>query len=228
MIDVLKHVGAPGSILFLVVSVLVAVVLLRFTRRYRRVGGVLLALIVGSYVILALPFVSQHIAAGLPDVDSERPSRIETLIVLDGDNRRGRVRELQRALASGPPAHLWVLGDRWILDAMQEAGLSDLRLIHDDSARTTQAQMVQVDDIARHSPGATAVIASRLQAPRVQALIHARRSPVSVLPSPVDAEPAKDGFKRFVPVYIALRLSRDAIYEHTALVYYRWRGFIEP
>jgi hypothetical protein len=31
----------------------------------------------------------------------------------------------------------------------------------------------------------------------------------------------------FVPTYYALRVSRDAIYEHVALRYYRWHGWIK-
>jgi hypothetical protein len=227
VIDVLKFVGSPGSIPFLVVSVLLAVVLLRFTRRYRRLGAALLAAVAGAYVVLALPVVSHAIANRLPDVPVKRPDRIETVIVLDGDNRRGRVRELQHILESGRPMTVWVLGDRWILDALNEAGVSGPRFRYDDRARTTKAQIQQVESIAKDSPATTAVIASRLQAPRVAALITATRSSVTVLPSAVDAEPPTHGVERFIPTYIALRLSRDAIYEHAALAYYRLRQFVE-
>jgi hypothetical protein len=58
------------------------------------------------------------------------------------------------------------------------------------------------------------------------ALIRSRNCPVALLPSAVDAEPPTAGTDRFVPSYLALRLSRDAIYEHAALVYYRSRRFI--
>jgi hypothetical protein len=87
--------------------------------------------------------------------------------------------------------------------------------------------MLALQEICGRSPHAhTAVIASRLQAARVDALIRTARLPVTLLSSPVDEEPPVSGAARFVPSYIALRMSRDAIYEHAALVYYRWRGWI--
>ncbi len=50
---------------------------------------------------------------------------------------------------------------------------------------------------------------------------------VRLIESPVDVEPASTGALAFVPTYYALRLSRDAIYEHAALRYYRWHGWIK-
>jgi hypothetical protein len=228
VIDLLKFVGAPGSIAFLVVAVLLAIALLRFTRRFRRLGGTLLALVVGGYLVLSLPVVSHQIANRLPVAQTARPDRIDTVIVLDGDNRRGRVRELQHVIASDAPKTVWILGDHWILDALKEAGVTGPHFRYDDRAPTTQTQMLQVAEIARMTSGPTAVIASRLQTPRVVALIESSKCPVAVLPSPIDDEPPTDGIRRFVPTYLALRLSRDAIYEHVALAYYRFRRFVEP
>jgi hypothetical protein len=71
------------------------------------------------------------------------------------------------------------------------------------------------------------VVASRLQAPRVWALARAMGLGILVMPSPVDDEPAASGLRAFVPSYLALRVSRDAIYEHVALAYYRWQGWID-
>jgi len=227
VIDILKLLGAPGSIPFLALSIALGVGLVRFTRRFRRLGVGLLTAVSAGYLILALPIVGHAIANRLPAVRTERPHRITTLIVLDGDNRRGRVRELQRVLATDKPVTVWILGDRWILDALEEAGISGPMFRYDETARTTLAQMVQVQDIANDAGGPTAVIASRLQTPRIVALIQSRRIPVAVLPSAVDQEPPTNGLRRFVPAYIALRLSRDAIYEHAALGYYRLRRFVE-
>ena len=227
MIDLLKLLGAPGSIPFLAISIVLGVVLLRFTRRFRRVGMVWLAVISTGYFVLALPIVGHAVADRLPHVRTARPDRIATLVVLDGDNRRGRVRELQRVLESDRPATVWVLGDRWILDALKEAGVSSSTFRHDETARTTLTQIDQVEHIARQNAGATAVIASRLQAPRIIGLIQARGISVTVLPSAVDDEPPTSGPGRFIPSYIALRLSRDAIYEHAALGYYRLRRFVD-
>jgi hypothetical protein len=44
------------------------------------------------------------------------------------------------------------------------------------------------------------------------------------LPSAIDGEPPRAGAARWWPTIDARRLSREALYEHAALVYYRWRG----
>jgi hypothetical protein len=62
--------------------------------------------------------------------------------------------------------------------------------------------------------------------PRIRALTATRGLDLTLLSSPLDDEPAMEGWGRFRPSYVALRTSRDAIYEHVALVYYRWRGWI--
>ena len=226
MKDLVKLLGAPGSIPFLIISILVGVLLLAFTRRFRRVGAVLLIVISSAYVVLAFPVVGVAIANALPRVGTERPDRIATLIVLDGDNRRGRVREVQRVLDSEHPQTVWILGGRWILDALKDAAVSGPSFKYDSMAPTTLAQIDQVQAIAKQSLGPTAVIVSRLQAPRVVALVRSHDIPVAVLPSAVDDEPPTAGMWRFVPSYIALRVSRDAIYEHVALAYYTQRRFV--
>jgi hypothetical protein len=47
-----------------------------------------------------------------------------------------------------------------------------------------------------------------------------------LLPSPVDHEPAHQGWKLWLPSFAALRVSREALYELAALEYYRLRGWI--
>jgi uncharacterized SAM-binding protein YcdF (DUF218 family) len=74
--------------------------------------------------------------------------------------------------------------------------------------------------------GRTCVIASRLQMPRVAALAHSEGLDVTLIPSPTDTEPPTAGFRVFVPSYTALGVSRDALYEHAALAYYRWRDWV--
>jgi hypothetical protein len=47
-----------------------------------------------------------------------------------------------------------------------------------------------------------------------------------LVPASIDIEPPTSGVRRFIPAYIALRVSRDALYEHAALLYYRYNGWI--
>jgi hypothetical protein len=79
---------------------------------------------------------------------------------------------------------------------------------------------------AAHPNTRAALVASRLQMPRIAALVFAARLPIVLAPSPIDDEPPMSGWRRWVPTYIALRVSRDAIYEHVALRYYWWKGWI--
>ena len=224
MIDALKLLGAPGSIPFLILSVLAGLGLVR-RRGTRRAGMAWLAAVASGYLTLALPPVARAIVDALPLVAPPQ-SGVDVLIVIDGDNRRGRAREVQRVILERSPDVVWVLGDRWILDALKEAGVSKSLVRHDQTARTTRAQIDQVEAIAAAASGRVVIISSRLQAPRVAALVRARHLDVAVLPSPIDVEPPSAGLAKYLPAYAALRASRDALYEHAALAYYRWRGWI--
>ena len=229
MLDVIKFLGTPGSVSFLVLSVIAGALVVRYWRRLRVAALAWLGVVTMSYIVLAIPIVANAVAGALPGVNPADPTeRISTLIVLDGDNRRGRVRERQRVIASDTPSTIWVLGGRWILEALDEVQLSGPTFRYDASAGTTREQMNQVSTIAGAAMnGSTAVIASRLQAPRVEAIARKRHLGVRVLASPVDADPATSGIRRYLPTYIALRLSRDALYEHVALLYYRLRGWTD-
>ena len=65
------------------------------------------------------------------------------------------------------------------------------------------------------------LIASSLSMPRVGALAATTGVPVVLAPSPLDEPPVSGGFRLGIPSYRALRLTRDALYEHLALAYYR-------
>jgi hypothetical protein len=122
---------------------------------------------------------------------------------------------------------VWVLGQHWMLSRLVACGIDEDRLRHDLHVGTTLDQIDWVARFIRDQPGArVAVVASRLQMPRVRGLAAARGLDLALLSSPLDDEPATEGWGRFRPSYVALRTSRDAIYEHVALVYYRWRGWI--
>jgi hypothetical protein len=98
-------------------------------------------------------------------------------------------------------------------------------LHHDPTTRDTAAQVVRVRQIGGALPSAaTAVIASRVQMPRIAALMEVEGVRVLLVPSPLDREPVSSGFRALMPSCAALLASRDAIYEHAALAWYRWRG----
>jgi hypothetical protein len=225
VIDVLKFVGIPGSIPFLVVCLVIGAGLFRLPRA-RRIGAAALVAVPVVYVLLSLPPAARAISGALPVVREPKAGPISTLVVLDGDNRRGRVREVRKILALHRPSTVWVLGGRWIVQALTDASVAGPQFRYDANARTTREQMDQIDAIVRTNPDEpVAVIASRLQAPRLDALIRKRAQQVTLFAAPVDDEPVADGPRSLFPSYDALRVSRDAIYEHAALIYYRARGW---
>jgi hypothetical protein len=227
-VSLLKATGGPGSIPFLILAILLGLGVIYVWPKRRRLGTLWIVAVSVAYLILALPVVSTAIAGRLPGIASaagiQRP--FSTLIILDGDNRRGRARLAQDIVAADRPGVIWVLGDEWIIDPLREAGVAEHLFRYDGTAATTLEQIHQVRRIASEAPGRTALIASRLQAPRVAALIDVFAIPAAVVAAPVDAEPPTSGVWRFIPRYIALRVSRDALYEHAALWWYARQGRI--
>jgi hypothetical protein len=228
LIWLLKATGGPGSIPFLVLAILLGLFAIYVWPRRRRLGMLWIAGISAVYLILGLPVVSSAISGRLPAIDRthDRTAPFQTLIILDGDNRRGRAHLAEEIIASNRPDVVWVLGGEWIIEPLREAGVPEEVFRFDATAPNTLEQMQQVGRISAKAPGRTGVIVSRLQAPRVAALVDARALPVTVVAAPVDAEPPTSGILRFIPRYIALRVSRDALYEHAALWWYGRKGWI--
>jgi DUF218 domain len=226
----LKSLGAPGSIPFLVLACLIGVALLFLRPQAKRAARVWLASVFGLYGVLSVPAVASLIAGRLPPVPPQpglQGTRLDTLIVFDGDNRRGRVSESKRLVDLTHPERVWLLGNAWMYDALWHAGVpyNDIRL--DSNPPNTRAQVAWVEGFfAAHPRARAALVASRLQMPRVAALLTAAHVPVVLAPSPIDREPSSSGWMRWVPSYYALRVSRDALYEHAAIRYYRWKGWI--
>jgi uncharacterized SAM-binding protein YcdF (DUF218 family) len=220
----------PGSVGFLLVCTALGLVLFLLWRRGRRLTRSALLVLYGGYLVLALPWIADGIANRLPGYASSDPrlSRpVDSIIVLDGDNRRGRIRAALEAHARNPQAELWVLGDQWVVDALVQAGLPANRIAHEAEALTTRDQVTRVRRLVGEKPHARlAIVASRLQMPRVAALARAAGLDIALVPAAIDDEPPTTGVWRFIPSYVALRVSRDALYEHAALAYYRWHGWI--
>jgi uncharacterized SAM-binding protein YcdF (DUF218 family) len=229
LLSVLKFVGAPGSIAFFVVFALAGALLL-LRARWRRAGRAWLLILAAIYLILGLPVVANRMLAALDawhTSDATVARGIDALVVFDGDNRRGRVREARAVYAVSTPAEVWVIGNPWMLDPLLQSGIPYNSIKHDGAATTTREQMTRLQTFLSSHPR-TAVIASRLQMPRIAALAGAMNLRVLFVASPIDDEPPTTGVRRFVPAYIALRTSRDAFYELVALRYYAWKGWIAP
>lgn len=231
MISLLKATGGPGSIPFLVLAIAIGLIVTYAWPKRRRLGLLWMIAVCTVYAVLALPLTAQALASSLPSITTREPAAapIALLIVLDGDNRRGRARVAQRLVAANQPPAVWVLGSSWMIDPLLQAGVPDMVARHDPSAANTREQMRQVAAMsAKGAPGRTVVIASRLQVPRVAALAAAFDTEPDIVSAPVDDEPPTQGWRRFVPTYIALRVSRDALYEHAAWWWYVRQGWIDP
>jgi uncharacterized SAM-binding protein YcdF (DUF218 family) len=227
----LKFLGGPGSIGFLAAACVVALFLSYVWPRRPPLGRYVLLAVFTLYIVLGLPVVSDAIASRLPGLAPVGahpvPVSLHTLIILDGDNPRGRLQEGVRIWKASSPQDLVVSGQRWLVDELLAAGIPRDRLRQDSSASNTREQMDWVARLAVERPSRVmALVASRLQMPRVYALARARGLTVRLIASPVDSEPAIAGPRAWVPSYAALRVSRDALYELAALEYYRYRGWI--
>ena len=196
IVSTLKLVGAPGSYGFLVLCASLGFFLIHVWPRRPVLGRAWLFAVISVYLALATPVAAHHIA------------------------------EVLRAYTAWPSVRIILYGDDWLLSQLLEGGIPAGQITHDPRPLNTLEQMVAVRDYVRtHPHDATAVIASRLQMPRIAAIVDTMQLHVMLLPSPADVEPPRTGPGLWLPRYTALRISRDAIYEHAALVYYRWKGF---
>jgi uncharacterized SAM-binding protein YcdF (DUF218 family) len=229
---VLKVIGPPGSIPFIAFCLLLALIAAYVWPRSKRLARNWLWFVVIAHTTMALPLVANAIAGALPRVAVTRPDAqhdFDTLFVLDGDNRVGRVQAGAEAAGASPNAMVYVVGGHWWLpDALVEAGVARARITHDYKPADTRQQMDEIKRLLTGQPdGRKAIVASRLQMPRVAGLARAGGLHLSLIASPIDTEPPTTGWRLVVPSYYALRVSRDAIYEHAALTYYGWQGWIQ-
>jgi uncharacterized SAM-binding protein YcdF (DUF218 family) len=225
----LKPVFVPGSIAFFNLCVILYLMLRYVWPRNPRVSRAWAIVITGIYLVMGVPFVANNIAdrLGQPVVAGPSLPPVDMLIILDGDNRVGRVKEGYRVWTTAQPRIVYTLGGDWIRDALVAKGVPVSRITQNSGGTNTLGQMEWVGRLLTKTPSArAALIVSRLQMPRVAALARSANLPLILVASPVDDEPPRTGISQFVPTYIGLRVSRDALYEHAALAFYSWRGWI--
>jgi len=232
IVTTLKLVGAPGSYGFLILCSAFGLFLIHVWPRRPILGRAWLFAVISAYLVLATPVAAHRIADTLtqyrPVPELTRLPTADVVITLGGDNVRGRASETLRAYKAWPSARIILFGDDWLLEQLLEAGIPAGQITHDPRPPNTLEQMVAVRDYGRtHQHEATAVVASRLQMPRIAAIADTMQLHITLLPSPADVEPPRAGPGRWLPRYTALRISRDAIYEYAALIYYRWKGFTQ-
>jgi hypothetical protein len=232
LIDPLKFLGGPGFLFGIVLAFALGVIVARRSRRYRLVAWIWAAVVSSLTIVLALPVVAQAIASRLPPApNDDRPcvGRFETLIVFDGDNRRGRLAEALHLWHRDSPRLIIVSGGEWLVEELVAAGVPQRAVHQDDSASTTREQVEWLGGFRAVGDACDVrVVASELQMPRVAALVRMQRLPVSLHAAPVDSPVPTGRFRQFIPSYAALRVSRDALYELAAIHHYRREGWLAP
>ena len=183
------------------------------------------------YVIAAIPAVAHAITRQLPPYAPEWAAdgngEGDIVVVLSGDNPKGRARHTRHVLDVITPQCVLVSGGPWFVRMVVQAGVPRDRLVVDDTTFTTREQVAKLPAwSAQCGARRVVLIASALSMPRVAALVRASTIPVVLAASPLDGTPAPSGIRSALPAYAALRLSRDAFYEHMALAYYAERGWI--
>jgi len=231
-LDLLKWTGGPGSIQLLLILSAAGVWLHYCRPRQRLIARAILGTTALAYWILATPVTALALEGWLPKtpLDSVRKStEFDTIVILDGDNRRGRLAEALTLWREQTPKQLIVSGQPWLRDELIAAGVPEGRVNREGAATNTREQIAWLKAlVSSPTSGEVAVVASRLQAPRVAALIRRTGVRTVIVPASIDAEPGRGGIWALVPSYAALRLSRDALYECLALRYYEARGWIDP
>jgi len=171
--------------------------------------------------VIAAPFAA--------DINSQREvAPVGALMVFDGDNRVGRVREALRVWSAVHPERMIASGSQWLFDRLSAEGVPRERLVHEHTSVNKRGQVDYVKQYVKAQPAIRiGVIASRLQMPRIMALAKRAHLTLAFFPSSVDNEPVREGPLLFLPTYAALRVSRDALYERAALAYYRRQGWID-
>jgi len=229
-IGIAKIIGGPGSLGFFAVSCCVGLLLSYGWPKRPPVGRAWLLGTSLIYIVLGFPVVAHSIAGSLPPVTAANLTtvgKLDELIVLGGDNEEGRVAEAVDAWQALKPDVVLVLGDEMLARRLNGAGIPAARIRRNDAPATTRAQMEWVAAELRARPvRAGALVASRLQMPRVIAVARMYGLHLLYLASPLDHDPAMSGVWSLIPSYEALQLSRDALYECAALGYYRSRGWI--
>jgi hypothetical protein len=225
LVTLAKLTGGPGSLRLLAILLIVGLIwVIAFPRR-KTMGLLGLTAVALCYIAMATPLVAQwavgRLPAAAPPGDGEI-RHIQTLFIFDGDNRWGRLRESQRIYDLAHPREIVLLGRLSVYKDLKLMPIARESLRHDSDSWNTSTQIQRTRELwLTGGKAPAAVLASRLQAPRVRLLLREAGLPLPVIPAPLDVQLPDDGVRRLVPSLAALATTRDAIYEIVALRYYR-------
>jgi uncharacterized SAM-binding protein YcdF (DUF218 family) len=232
MRDVLKIWMVPGSLAFLMVMFVTFVLVILLAPRGRLLGTLGLGVLLLTYGLMSLPLVAAAIAGPLLTTASARDERLSSLedaaavVVLAGDNPSGRIAETLALFNRVQPRWVIASAPRSWAEDLRHAGVPGDRLLVESTAPTTrdQALAVQAMLTSLHVDRVFLVV-SRLDMRRALGTFEALHCVVIPAPSPLDYAFRPTWAWGVLPQRTALRLSREALYEYGALIFYRWEGW---
>jgi hypothetical protein len=226
LIELTKLSGGPGSLRLLIILLAAGVVWMAVRPAHRRAGIIWLAAVVLVHLVMALPVVAALAVGALPHTapaSDEEIGDIQVLFFFDGDNRWGRLREFERIDRLTRPTRIHLLGRLSVYKDLRLMGVRPERIRHDEQMENTSDQIRRtLEWVKSGESGRAAILVSCLQAPRARLLAARAGLAIPVLAAPLDEELPDRGPHRFLPSFLALATTRDALYELVALHYYRW------
>ena len=231
IIDLIKTV-APGTALFFMLLAAAGALLMVRRGWPRRLGIAGILLLAASYCTLALPWTAERLSASLARYDQLRDPHdaqgAAAIVVLGGDSQPARVVETLRLNALVRPPWVVVSGAPEQSDAMRDelvaGGVNPRQILLEQAAGTTREQAINIDRLVRsHGITRIVLVASAIHMPRALAAV--RATGLDAVPSASATWQIAD-LPRLWPAHDALRLSRESLYEHVALEYYRSKGWL--
>jgi hypothetical protein len=224
LVELTKLSGGPGSLRLLIILLLAGVAWMVIRPGRRRAGIVWTVAVVLVYVVMALPVVAATAVNALPHSEQAAEAEIEGIQILfffDGDNRWGRLREFERIDRLARPTRIHLLGRLSVYKDLRLMGVRPERIRHDEELQNTSDQIRRTGEWLKSGGSErAAILVSCLQAPRARLLAARAGVNVPILAAPLDEELPDRGPGRFLPSFLALSITRDAVYELAALRYY--------
>jgi uncharacterized SAM-binding protein YcdF (DUF218 family) len=186
-----------------------------------------------TFVIGGIPAVAHQLASGIPAaapmLDVGPFANTDVLVVLDGDNPDGRIREAAAIVRAAHPRIVVVSGPSVLADRLAAEGVPLNRLVMETEAGTTREQIAFAGQFIHQAHALTpTLVVSCLSVARVEGLLRKARLDIRVAGSDFDEPVPEHGYRRWLPSFRSLSLSRYSLYEILALRYYRSKGWLEP
>jgi uncharacterized SAM-binding protein YcdF (DUF218 family) len=222
----------PGSPGFLVAGIVFGLAPFLLGRSLFRWQLAWLSILVGTYLVLSMPFTARAIAEGLYRQSSvkraEEALGASTIVIFDGDHAGLRIQEAIRLYTLLHPR--WVVvssREPWFGQRLRRGGIPSGRIAWDTASSTTRDQAVALAALltARHIDRVV-LVASPIHMPRALAACEAVG--VRAVPS-ITAVPHTDlprGVWSVVPRRDALFYTNESLYEYLAIWWYRRQGWI--